>query len=166
MTYRLIQAQYIVRCVLPQHVRCEMQRFSYPSDVSDAEWAILEPLLPAEKPGGRHRDVNLREIVNGILYILRGGCGWRMMPHDFAPWSTVYDYFCKWRLSGLWEQVNTVLRERVRLKMGRNATLSAAIIDSQTVKTRAGYKPYLSAILLVRQPIRRPCATRLTQRSM
>jgi putative transposase len=112
-----------------------MARFSYPSDVTDAAWVILAPLLPVEKPGGRHRDVDLREIVNGVMYILRGGCAWRMMPHEFGPWSTVYDYFRKWRLSGLWEHLNALLREKVRIKAGRNATPSAAIIDSQSVKT-------------------------------
>src|SRR5258707_11369378 len=111
-----------------------MRRFSYPSDVRDTEWGILEPLLPKEKPGGRHREVDLREMVNGILYILRGGCAWRMMPHEYRPWSTVYDYFRKWRLSGLWEHLHTLLRERVRQQMGRQATPSAGIIDSQSVK--------------------------------
>jgi putative transposase len=112
-----------------------ISRFNYPSDLTNTEWSILEPLLPAPKPGGSPRDINLREIMNGILYILRGGCAWRMMPHEFGPWSTVYDYFRKWRLSGLWERLNTALRERVRLKAGRKATPSAGIIDSQSVKT-------------------------------
>ncbi len=91
--------------------------------------------MPKEKPGGRHRDVDLRDMVNGSLYILRGGCAWRMMPHEYGPWSTVYDYFRKWRLSGLWEFINAFLRGKVREKAGRHALPTAGIIDSQSVKT-------------------------------
>lgn len=117
-------------CVAAKH-----HHFCYPSDVSDAEWEILCPLLPKAKPGGRPREVDLRDMVNGSLYILRGGCAWRMMPHEYGPWSTVYDYFRKWRLSGLWEFINAFLRGKVREKAGRQAMPTAAIIDSQSVKT-------------------------------
>jgi putative transposase len=114
-----------------------MERKSYPSDVNDIEWLILEPLIPPEKSGGRHRQVNMREIVNAIFYILRGGNSWRMLPHDLPPWSTVYGYFRTWRDEGIWEQMNDALREAVRLQAGREAEPSAAIIDSQSVKTSA-----------------------------
>jgi len=114
-----------------------MERKAYPSDVSDTEWLILEPLIPAEKHGGRHREVNMREIVNGIFYILRGGNSWRMMPHDLPPWSTVYGYFRNWRDDSTLERMNDALREAVRLQAQRQADPSAAIIDSQSVKTSA-----------------------------
>lgn len=114
-----------------------MERKSYPSDVTDIEWLILEPLIPPEKPGGRHRQVNMREIVNAIFYILRGGNSWRMLPHDLPPWSTVYGYFRTWRDEGIREQMNDALREAVRLQAGREAEPGAAIIDSQAVKTSA-----------------------------
>lgn len=107
----------------------------YPSDLTDDEWAILEPLIPPPKPGGRHRSVDMREVVNGIFYILRGGIPWRFLPKEFPPWKTVYHYFRLWRLDGTWEMLNTRLRERVRSQSGREATPSAAIIDSQSVKT-------------------------------
>lgn len=110
-------------------------RKAYPSDLTDAEWEILEPLIPAAKSGGRKEEHPKREIVNAHLYVLRSGCQWRMLPHDFPPWQTVYDYFLQWRDSHLWERINRVLRERVRAKAGRAATPSAAIIDSQSVKT-------------------------------
>lgn len=112
-----------------------MSRKAYPSDLSDAEWLILEPLIPAAKPGGRPRTVDMREIVNGIYYVLRSGCAWRMLPHDFPPWQTVYGYFRRWRKDGVWEQMNDALREAIRLQAGRQAEPSAAIIDSQSVKT-------------------------------
>jgi putative transposase len=107
----------------------------YASDLSDAEWAILEPLIPPAKPGGRPRSVNMRLMLNGIFYVLRSGCAWRLLPHDYPAWSTVYDYFRKWRNAGVWERLVTTLRERLRLQAGREATPSGAIIDSQSVKT-------------------------------
>ncbi len=107
----------------------------YPSDLSDAEWAILEPLIPPEKPGGRPREVDMRAVLNGIFYVLRAGCAWRMIPREYPPKSTVYAYFACFRNEGVWEQIMTALRERCRVEAGREATPSAGIIDSQSVKT-------------------------------
>ena len=112
-----------------------MSRLAYASDLTDEQWVIIEPLIPAAKPGGRNREVDMREILNGIFYILRGGIAWRLMPHDLPPWSTVYGYFNRWRKGQVWEQLNDALREAVRLEAGRQAEPSAAIIDSQSVKT-------------------------------
>src|SRR5690242_16939316 len=112
-----------------------MERKRYPSDLSDKEWAILEVLIPAPKSGGRPAKHSRREIVNAIRYVLRTGGSWRSLPHDFPPYTTVYDYFRAWRDSGVWEQVNTALRARLRVKVGRDAQPSAASIDSQSVKT-------------------------------
>src|SRR4051794_16541620 len=92
-------------------------------------------MLPPAKPGGRPRSVDLREVLNGILYIVRGGCAWRMMPHDLPPWSTCYDFFRKWRNDGLWRRINDTLREQVRRKAQRKSSPSMGIIDSQSVKT-------------------------------
>jgi transposase len=94
---------------------CSRERRVYPSDVTDKEWAILEPLIPAAKPGGRPQEIARREIVNGILYVLRSGCPWRMLPHDLPNWSTVHLYFREWKLAGIWEQVNAALRREVRV---------------------------------------------------
>ena len=112
-----------------------MARRAYPSDLSDREWAILAPLLPAAKSGGRPRSVDLREIVNAISYWLRGGVAWRALPHDFPPCKTVYHYWRAWRLSGDWERIQALLRERLRVRAGRAVTPSAGIVDSQSVKT-------------------------------
>ncbi len=112
-----------------------MNRQPYPSDLGDAEWEILAPLLPPPKPGGRPRSADLREVVNGILYVLRGGISWRMIPHDLPAWGTVWWYFRTWRNDGTWERIDEVLRCKLREQQGREATPSAAIIDSQTVKT-------------------------------
>jgi len=112
-----------------------MNRKPYPTDLNDAEWAILEPLLPEVKPGGRPRSVEMREILNAIFYRERTGCAWEMLPHDFPPSKTVYDYFNQWSKDGTWEQINGVLVRRLRVADGREAEPSAAIIDSQSVKT-------------------------------
>ncbi len=112
-----------------------MKRKPYPTDVTNDEWKIIEPLIPAAKPSGHPRTVEVREILNAIFYVLGSGCHWRMLPHDFPCWQTVYDYFQRWRRSGVWEQVNQTLREQVRVAAGREATPSAGIIDSQSTKT-------------------------------
>ena len=112
-----------------------MPRPAYPHDLTDAEWAILAPLVPAPRPGGRPPKHERREVVNAILYVLRTGCQWRALPHDLPPWGTVWWYFRQWREDGVWEQINTALRERVRVRLGREPTPSAAILDSQTAKT-------------------------------
>lgn len=91
--------------------------------------------LPGAKPGGRPRTVDLREVINGTLYVLRSGCSWRMMPHDLPPWETVYKYFRRWSRDGTWEGIHETLRPQVREAEGRDPTPSAAIIDSQSVKT-------------------------------
>lgn len=112
-----------------------MKRKSYPTDLTDEQWAMLEPLIPAAKVGGHPRTVNMREVINAIFYILCGGCTWRMMPHDFPAWKTVYHYFRLWRKDGVWQWMNQQLREKVRCQAGRELTPSASIIDSQSAKT-------------------------------
>lgn len=109
----------------------------YPSDLTDAEWQILVPVLPSSSPSGRGRPRtrDLREILNAIFYVLRSGCAWRMLPRDFPPFQTAYYYFRKWRLDGTWDKIHEVLRDRLRAREGREASPSAAILDSQTVKT-------------------------------
>jgi len=110
----------------------------YPSDLSDDEWAQIAPLLPGPKPTGRRREHSWRDILNGIFYITKTGAVWRAMPHDFPVWGTVYSYFRIFRKNKLWEQINTVLRERTRVKEGRDSKASAMIIDSQTAKSAEG----------------------------
>jgi putative transposase len=112
-----------------------MDRQSYSTDVTDTEWRALAPYLPTPKPGGRPRVHSVREILNAIFYVLRSGCAWRLLPHDLPPWRTVYHYFRLWRLQGLWERLHHVLHVAVRVKAGRDPQPSAAIIDSQSVKT-------------------------------
>lgn len=110
-------------------------RKAYRSDLTDAQWSLLAPLIPACKHGGRHREVDLREVLNTILYLNRTGCQWDMLPHDLLPKSTVYDYFAAWREDGTWQRLTDALRAQVRVAEGREPTPSAASIDSQTVKT-------------------------------
>jgi putative transposase len=110
-------------------------RKAYQTDLSDAEWSCLEPHLPTPKASGRPRIYVLREILDAVFYVLKSGCAWRLLPHDFPPWKTVYHYFRSWRLDGTWERMHGALRERVRVSLNRNPQPSAAIVDSQSVKT-------------------------------
>ena len=112
-----------------------MKNTTYPSDLTDEQFAILEPLIPPAKPGGRPREVIMRDVIDGIFYVNRGGCQWRMLPHDFPKWSTVYSYFRHWRIDGTWQTFLDALRTRVRQAVGKQDTPSAACIDSQTIKT-------------------------------
>src|SRR5918999_2749552 len=111
------------------------QRLAYPTDLTDEEWQLLKPLLPPDKPGGRPRKYPMREVLNGIQYVLRGGCAWRLMPHDLPHGQTAYQTWRAWRRDGTWVRIHDQLRERVRTQMGRHPQPSAAIIDAQTVKT-------------------------------
>lgn len=117
-----------------------MTRMSYPSDLSDAQWSIIAPLIPPAWPGGRRRSVNMREVINGILYLNRTGCSWRQLPHDLPPWGTVHYYYRRFRLDGSWQRIHDKLREKVRRKAGKKPTPSAGILDSQSVKTDAPRK--------------------------
>src|SRR5437660_59228 len=112
-----------------------MQREPYPTDLTDAQWARLERLIPPARPGGRPRAVDLREVLNAIFYHVRGGASWRKLPHDLPPWGTVHYYYRRFRLDGTWTQINDLLRDQVRLAAGRAVEPTAAIIDSQSVKT-------------------------------
>lgn len=112
-----------------------ISRKSYPTDLTDTQWNLIAPLLPPAKHGGRPRTVNLREVVNTILYLNRTGCQWDMVPHDLLPKSTVYEYFSQWRDDGTLTKITDALRMQVRQAAGREATPSAACIDSQSVKT-------------------------------
>lgn len=112
-----------------------MSRKPYPSDLKDAEWEKLKPLLPGERNRiGSPREVELREVVNALMYVADNGIKWRAMPHDFPPWQTVYGYFQRWSQTGVWEQVNQTLRKDVRLAVGREAEPSLGLIDSQSVE--------------------------------
>src|SRR3954471_2824956 len=112
------------------------KRKPYPSDLTDAQWAILEPLLPAPRTsqGGRPRELDMREVLNTLLYLTRSGCQWEMLPHDLLPKSSVYDYFAQWRDDGTWQRFLDALRQEVRVAAGREPSPSAGCIDSQTVK--------------------------------
>lgn len=113
----------------------ENLRRAYSTDLSDAEWQRMETLVPAVKSGGRPAKYSRREIVNAILYVERSGCAWRLLPHDFPPWESVYGYFNRWCQAGVWERMRQVLYHQLRLELKRQPQASAAIADSQSVKT-------------------------------
>jgi putative transposase len=112
-------------------------RKRYPTDLSDEEWKYIEPYLPAPKGNGRPRTHDLREILNAVFYLLKSGCQWRLLPHDFPRWPTVYHYFRKWRIDGTWERINRAIRERLRVRLKRDPQPSAGVVDSQSVKSTA-----------------------------
>jgi putative transposase len=115
--------------------RSRAARAAYPSDLTEAQWALMAPLLPPAEPGGRDREVDMHEIFNGIIYVLRSGCSWRMLPHDLPPWGTVHYYYRRFRRDGTLLKVHDHLRTKVRMGVGRHPHPSAAILDSQSVKT-------------------------------
>lgn len=112
-----------------------MSKLQYPTDLTDAQWQILEPFFRKKTNRGRKVVYERRLVVNAILYVVRTGCQWRMLPHDFPPWKTVYQIFYRWRQAGLWERIHDALRKRVRRQEGKQPMPTAAIIDSQSVKT-------------------------------
>jgi transposase len=117
--------------------RMSSTRKAYPSDLTEAEWKKLEPLIPAIAEDATHVVYERKEIVNAIFYVLRSGCPWRLMPHDLPNWATVYDYFRQWRQDGTWDKVLATLRREVRKREGREAEPSATVVDSQSIKTSA-----------------------------
>jgi transposase len=110
-------------------------RQPYPTDLSDKEWGLIKHLVPEAKAGGRPEEYPKREILNAIFYLLRSGCSWRMLPHDLPPWRIVYYYFRQWRQEGTWQLMHDLLRGDVRVAAGKQRQPSAAILDSQSVKT-------------------------------
>lgn len=112
-----------------------VERKAYLTDLSEGEWTLVAPLIPPAKLGGRPRSVDMREILNALFYRLRTGCSWEMLPHDLPPHQTVYEYFNQWSKDGTWAQINDRLVRRVRQQAGRDPEPSAAILDSQSVKT-------------------------------
>ncbi|NEQ26660.1 MAG: IS5 family transposase [Microcoleus sp. SIO2G3] len=112
-----------------------MTRPAYRSDLTAAQWQILAPHIPTAKSGGRPRTLNMRAVCNAIFYLLRNGCQWRDLPHNFPTWQSVYGYFRTWSKEGPWQRLNDLLRTRLRQQAGRNVQPSAGSIDSQSVKT-------------------------------
>ena len=112
----------------------------YPSDLTDGEWAIIAPFIPPAKSGGRRRTTNMRDVLDALMYLATGGCQWRMLPKDFPPRSTVQRYFYAWREDGFWQSINHILVMETRELNGREASPSAGVIDSQSVKTTESAK--------------------------
>ena len=107
----------------------------YDTDLTDEAWALVAPILPAARPGGRPRTTNLRAVINAIFYLLRTGCQWRLLPHEFPAWGTVYHYFRSWEAAGVWVQLHRTIYEKVRIAAGREACPSVVIMDGQSVQT-------------------------------
>ena len=112
-----------------------MERKPYPTDLTDEQWKLVQPFLPDAKPGGRPRGTNLREVINALFYLVRSGCQWRMIPHEFPPWKTCYNYYRAWIDDGSWDEMLYLLRNDVRREAGRKDQPRVAAIDSQSVKT-------------------------------
>ena len=115
--------------------RYNRDRLRYPSDLTDAEWMLVEPMIPPAKHGGRRRTVEVREVVNGVMYVLSTGCQWRYLPKDLPPKSTVHDYLTRWNYDGTLERIHHALYMQCREVMGRAASPTACVIDSQSVKS-------------------------------
>lgn len=112
-----------------------MTRGRYSTDLTDEQWALIAPHLPPPRAGGRPRQTDLRDVVDAILYLLRTGCQWRLLPRDFPPWGTVWSYFRQWRIDGVWVRLHRALYRAARKKAGRHPDPTVVIMDSQSVKT-------------------------------
>lgn len=136
----------------------------YPSDVTDAEWVLVAPMIPPPRSGGRRRDTDMREVFNAVRYVLRTGCQWRQLPKDFPPRSTVYSYFWEWTRYGVLDRVHHALLVQCREAEGREASPTAGIIDTQTVKAteKGGPKPIRSDTM----PVKKPKASSATRSSI
>jgi transposase len=134
--------------------RYDRSGLRYPSDLTDAEWAHLAPIIPPAKRGGNKRTVNVREVVNGLMYILSTGCQWRAIPKDLPPRSTLHDYFGQWEWDGTLERIHHVLYVKCREHADREASPTAAIIDSQSVKSaeKGGARLIRTAMMQARRP--------------
>jgi len=145
----------------PEHRRAaERSGLRYPSDLNDAEWALVAPLIPPSKRGGRPRSVNVREVLNAVFYVLWTGCQWKALPKDFPPKSTVYDYLDLWEWDGTLERLHHALYVQERERQGREASPTVAIIDSQTA--RGASKGGLRSIPRAMMPARRHRAASAT----
>jgi transposase len=131
----------------------DRSKLRYPSDLTDEEWAFIDPMIPPAKPGGGKRTVVMREVVNGVMYILSTGCQWRALPKDLPPRSTVHGYFTLWNWDGTLDRIHHVLYVKCREKAGRDASPSAAILDSQSVKSaeKGGAASTLAALTRARK---------------
>lgn len=133
--------------------RYDRNRLRYPSDLTDEEWALVKPVIPRAKRGGNKRTVNVREVVNGLMYVLSTGCQWRAIPKDLPPRSTVNHYFCRWQYDGTLDRLHHTLYVLCREQSGREASPTAAIIDSQSVKgaEKGGAGSILRALMAARR---------------
>jgi len=118
-------------------IRAKQDTKGYPSDLTDEQWALLEPVIPAIRPDAAYWVHTRREIVNAIVYVLRSGCPWRLLPHDYPAWQTVHCYYLRWQREGIWDEALKTLHLQMRQKQGRDPEPSAAVIDSQSIKTSA-----------------------------
>lgn len=109
----------------------------YPTDLADSQWIIIQELIPKAKPGGRPRSLDMRQVVNAVLYVVVGGIQWRMLPREYPKWQSVYSYFRAWKRSGLWKRIHDTLRAKVRQRAGRHKHPTGGCLDSQSVKTTA-----------------------------
>lgn len=139
----------------------------YPSDLTDDEWAEIGPMIPPEKRGGRHRDVDVREVLNGVMYVLSTGCGWRYIPSDLPPRSTVFGYFQRWDYDGTLSKIHHRLYQKCREQAERDASPTACIIDSQSVKSaeKGGSASIPRAMTRARKSVARSAPSRSIPRA-